>query len=262
MRISSPLSNLHLRRRPQPGIQVIDELLDTLPQAALLIDAQENCLLAANSKLVEMTAIPSRELTDLDLGQLFANLEKTLFCPGNEERSRQFELQLKKRGGALLEVRAEQTCLDAKGRWSLVTLEPLSLHDQRQAEFRRQGQIWQALAALAAAPQEGELLDAIQAALEAGSQLTGASSLVVYQVDGQSYTLKRLAVKGASEFLPEEIHPQDVVPLQTPNLWTPGKRSQSSLHRAARASNLSFLASVPLGNRKPWSACWLLLETR
>ncbi len=256
MRISSPLTNLRLRRRPQPGIQVIDELLDTLPQAALLIDAQENCLLAANTKLVEMTAIPRRDMIDLDLGQLFANFEKRLFCTDNEERERQFELQLKKRGGALLEVQAEQTCLDAQGRWSLVILEPLSLKDQRQAEFRRQGELWQALSALAAAPQEGELLDALQVSLEAGSQLTGASLLVVYQVDGQSYTLKRLAAKGASELLPEEIHPQDVVPLQTPNLWTPGKRSQSSLHRAARASNLSFLASVPLG--KPEALVGLL----
>ena len=256
MRTSSPLSNLSLRRHPQPGISVIDELLDTLPEAALLIDAQENRLIAANSKVVEMTAIPRRDMIDLDLGQLFMTSDDRTFCVEGTEKDRQVELQLKKRGGTLMDVQATQTCLDARGRWSLVTLEPVSQRDQRREETRRQGQLWEALSALAAAPQEDNLTDAIQAALDAGSLLTGASLLVVYQVDGESYALKRMSARGDSALLPERIHPQDVVPLQTPHLWTPGKRSQSSLHRAARASNLSFLASVPLG--KPEALVGLL----
>ncbi len=238
-------------------MQIFDELIETLPGAALLIDAQDNRLLAANSKVVEMTAIPRQDLIDLDLVQLFNTTDKHIFCPEAGEKERQLELQLKKRGGVLIDVQASQTCLDAQGRWSLVTLELTSVRDQRQAEINRQGQVWEALSALAAAPQEENLLVAMHSALDAGGLLTSASLLVVYQVDGESYSLKRLIAAGNADLLPEQIHPQDVIPLQTPHLWTPGKRSHSSLHRAARASNLSFLASVPLG--KPEALVGLLV---
>jgi two-component system sensor histidine kinase AtoS len=256
MRNSSPLSNLSLRRRPHPGIHIIDELLDTLPEAALLIDAQENRLISANARVVEMTAIPRSDLIEMDLAKLFNTTDKHIFSPNEGEKERQLELQLKKRGGVLTDVQVSQTCLDTQGRWSLITLEPISLRDQRRAAINRQGQLWQALSTLAAAAQEEHLLDALCLALEAGGLLTGASLLVVYQVDGLSYSLKRLSAVGNADILPEQIHPQDVIPLQTPHLWTPGKRSQSSLHRAARASNLSFLASVPLG--KPEALVGLL----
>jgi PAS domain S-box-containing protein len=237
-------------------MDVIDELLDTLPEAVMLIDTQENRLVSANSKVVELIGIPRKDLFEVDLGQLFAAVEKRPFCMDGEEKERQFKLQIKKRGGALIDVQVVQTCLDTQGKWSVITLEPFSQRDQRQAEYHRQGQVWKALAALAASPQEENLPDAIHAALEAGSLLTGANLLVVYQVDGQTYSLNRLAAVGKAELLPEQVHPQDVIPLQTPHLWSPGKRSQSSLHRAARASNQSFLASVPLG--KPEALVGLL----
>jgi PAS domain S-box-containing protein len=57
----------------------------------------------------------------------------------------------------------------------------------------------------------------------------------------------RYAHWGPDNTLPERLPPQDLAHLRGPHLWTPSKRSTSSLHRAARSAGLASLVSTPLG---------------
>ena len=49
------------------------------------------------------------------------------------------------------------------------------------------------------------------------------------------------------------IDPSDLAELKEPFLWRPGKKTGTALHKHAKNSGLSYLASVPLGEENSWS---------
>ncbi len=60
--------------------------------------------------------------------------------------------------------------------------------------------------------------------------------------------LKQVVSSGSKAPLPDQLPPSDLVRLQDPIVWTPGKRVLTELHRAARIQGYSFLASAPIIN--------------
>jgi two-component system sensor histidine kinase AtoS len=83
--------------------------------------------------------------------------------------------------------------------------------------------------------------------LDLGLEMTGAKLLAVYQAEGQDPVLKLYAGSGDDHILPATLPAQELALLKHPELWVLGKRPTSALHRAARAANLAYLASAPLG---------------
>lgn len=244
MKTTSPLPILALRKRKNPGFNLVESIVDLFPSAALLVDLEKARILAANSKASEITSFTRQELDNLNIQVLFPRFEQPIF---QEEAEYQWDLPMTKRNGAIVDVRLSLTRLDSNYNWALISLEPFYLWKYRETEAKRQLHIWEALRELATSPQQVENPQALKLALQTGSALTGAPILVIYQGVGSNYVLKRTAMHGPAEMLPEQINPHDLVSLQTPEFWTPKKRALASLHRAARASNLTYLASAPLG---------------
>ncbi|MGE5223703.1 MAG: ATP-binding protein [Omnitrophica WOR_2 bacterium] len=246
----STFTNFSLHRRSNPGLDAIEALLDRLPYAALLVEAQNKRFLLANAKTAELTAFTRAEVIELGFEDLFPLLDfKNIFHnpEGVDIQVETLVTPLSRRNSSTIEVVITPTPLDPHEKWLLLALEPGSLVEQRQADLERQRHIYAAFRTLAAIPQQAELPNAIELALQAGAEITGAQILSLYQAEGDSYILKRYASFGPVELLPEEIKPQDLISLNIPQLWTAKSRSMSGLHRAARVSNLSYLATAPLG---------------
>jgi two-component system, NtrC family, sensor histidine kinase AtoS len=250
---SSPFSTLSLRRQtPAP----YEAILDQLPYAALIYDCREKRIRFANAGATELTALTRAELSKLPLDALFPDLDLSSPAMKLENSGQAIEVSLMtnvRRKGPLIETQLTPTYLEPEGKWILLAIEPLSLVEHRKEEQFRKAQRWEALQNLALAPQSTDFATILQKALEAGSTLTGAGLLAIYEVNSQDYQLERTAVWGPVEQLPVQIPPADVPILQSIHVWMPGKRTLSSLDRAARASNYSYLASAPLAQENAFT---------
>lgn len=247
MRITSPLIALVQRKPPAPGLPAFETLLDYLGLPALVVEAQTCRILLANSSLSELTAYTRLEMSSMDLRTLLPEVEEDFLLSALEGGADRVDLELKKRGGLPVVVQVSPSNLDIQKKWILIVLEPVVNREQRESEMRRQDTIWESLQSLARLPQQYDQADVLERALEAGKKLVGASILAIYVVEGTDYILTRRASTGGEDILPEQVSPHDTVSLQAPLLWLPRLRSYSGLHRAARSAELSYMATVPLG---------------
>jgi two-component system, NtrC family, sensor histidine kinase AtoS len=106
---------------------------------------------------------------------------------------------------------------------------------------------WKGLNELVGAEMQDDLQTALTQALAAASRLCGADVLGIYQLMEGRPEIHRLARHGSDGLLPEILGLQDLVVLNELRLWEAGRQPTCSLHRAARATGLRYLASAPVG---------------
>jgi PAS domain S-box-containing protein len=248
---SKPLQNFSLRKRRLSNLIEIETILDLLPEAALLVDVKDNRIILANSKLTQISSWTRSDLLGMKFDDLFSiqDIEEPPieFISKIQGRTLNWDLSMTKRGGFEELVQATPTSIDPQGARLIVILEPVSKREQRLAEVERQRNQWEGLQTLVNASQQSNLNIAFDLVLNAAHTMTGASYITIYQVDGHSPTLIQTAAIENEKPLPQQIQPYDLIALEEPILWTPGKRTISNLHRFARASNISYVASAPIG---------------
>jgi PAS domain S-box-containing protein len=71
--------------------------------------------------------------------------------------------------------------------------------------------------------------------------------VTIYQVNSDTPELTRLPGKTESDLLPFTLPSGDIRLDQKTNIWTPGHRVQTELHKIARISNLAYIATSALG---------------
>jgi PAS domain S-box-containing protein len=108
-------------------------------------------------------------------------------------------------------------------------------------------QFWESLQNLISATNETNLENSLNIALNAGEALSGAEILAIYLANDQDPGLQRYGSIGADRLLPDQLPAQDLIHLRKPQLWSPGKRSNTILHNAARKARFPYLASAPMG---------------
>ena len=245
MKISSPFAPL-ARLKRNPHLEEINSLLDFLPQAALLVDRSTRQVILANFKAAELSSFTRNELSRMHLNQLFENLDWQDIQSEDAQKGDSISLTLVRRNNPNLEVHAHIRELSGNNPWLLVSLEPLSNIQQRQAERHNQEILLENIRNLSNATQKEDLLSGLESLLEIGQKLLGAPILAVYQAEGKQLELKRCAYIGSP--LPERLPSQDLIHLHAPQVWAPGKRTHASIHSFARAESLTYLASVPIGD--------------
>ena len=228
-----------------PGKSEFNALLDLFSTAMFLVNIQNKRILMANAKATALTAFTREDLTKMDIRDLLANPdEQTIFDkPGGENQHNSFTLI--KHNKSKIDVQVTITELHPPRRWVLIAMEPAHPIQVQAIDHRRQSHIWKSIHMLILAYQQPDLVSSIKAVLRAGSALTTASIISIYQADIQSLQLKRIAHQGLS--LPDHLPSQDFINLRTPQLWTPSERPSCSIHRAAQSNNLTYLATAPLG---------------
>lgn len=237
------------------GAAEIETLLNSLPQAAVIINNINNRIFLANSKATELTAYTRSELTEVDYRNLFQVIKAE--APEVSEAITQSEIvesvrypspvELIKRGGTKSIVQVTFNPLGDNNKYSLITFEldeQFRLHLEEEERYRT---LWDHLNQLSKALLSSNLDQSLVAFLQTGLELTGASFLCIYQANSQSPSLKRIALAGTDHAFPEEISGQDFSYLQSPMVWVRGRRAIISLHRLAHSSNISYFASAPIG---------------
>ena len=228
-------------------IPEVQALLELSTEAVVLVDTRENRILLANSRTTELTAFTRAELTGLDLATFFPTLEKEIPWKG-AGLGQSWDIPLVRHGGTKTDVQFSPTFLDSQKRLAVISLLPVAYREKQLAEQQRQLQRWQALQNLVLASQHPDINLALNQVLQAGSTLTGAPILALYQVDTGTPTLRRTFSLEPADRLPDNISPHDLMILHAPTTWIAGKRPTCDLHRAARANGLAYTASAPVGD--------------
>jgi PAS domain S-box-containing protein len=245
----SQFSNFIKKQFPLLGTAEIETLLNSLPQAAIIINNFNQHIQLVNTKATELTAYTRNELTQSDFNSLFQVINSE-----NVGNNHQFEgknpsvYELIKRGGSKTIVQAVINPLGESNKYSIITFEldeQLRLYKEEEERSRA---LWDHLNHLSRALLNPNLEQSLSLVLKASQALTGASLLCIYQVSGNRPSLQRIAFTGADSTFPEEITDQDFSHLQSPVLWVKGKRASINLHKLAHISNSSYIASAPIGD--------------
>jgi PAS domain S-box-containing protein len=240
------------RLRRSPGLTEFEAVLDFLPNATFLVDGKNKRILLANFKATELTAYTRSELGGMDFTQLFSGLEREALWD-KENDGAPFQLTLTQRNKSRVDVHVFLHNLATQGHWILFTLEPSWLVTKREAQQRRRTGLLESMKVISHSLHQIELNDALETMLRAEQELSGATILGIYLqnlIPGkQDVEMVRLAYIGPPDVFPPTLPAQDLVHLRNSNIWSPGKKPASQLHRAVRAAGIDFVASAPLGQR-------------
>jgi PAS domain S-box-containing protein len=229
----------------------IETLLNSLPQAAIIVNNINDHIQLVNTKATELTAYTRSELTQVDFKSLFQKIE-----PDNQTIKDQIAdgknpslFELIRRGGSRNVVQLTINPLGESNKYSLIAFElDEQIRLQREEEERSRA-LWEHLNQLSRALLSPDLERSLSLVLETSQALTGSSLLCIYQVSSTRPSLQRIAFTGAESIFPEEINDQDISHLQSPVLWVKGKRATINLHKLAYTSNTSYIASAPIGEK-------------
>lgn len=246
-----PFANLGRRQNNLP--LEVQAMLEAMPHAALLVEAQTRQLLQANSHATELTHYTRAELANQPLSLLFPawpfdQIPET--PPAEANQPEQYTLKLAQHNGNFQDVRCTVQYLPPQNRWLLVVIELESLYLKRQVEIQSQDHFWENLQKLVNASQASTPDEALNEAIHAVKHLTQATIIAMYQTFENTPGLQLVMSQGDASLLPDQLPPQDLTLLRKPYLWQPERRSLSSLHRVARSNNFTYLACAPLGITK------------
>ncbi|OGY23305.1 MAG: hypothetical protein A2Y57_04950 [Candidatus Woykebacteria bacterium RBG_13_40_7b] len=231
------------------GTAEIETLLNSLPQAAVIVNNINSRIYLANTKATELTAYTRSELAEVDYRSLFQLIKAE--APQENEQIEEVKnpspVELIKRGGSKSAVQVTFSPLGENNKYSLITFELDEQFRLHREEEERYHSLWDHLNEISKALLSTDLEKSLASILQAGLDLTGSSLLCIYQVSSQNPSLQRIAMAGTDHTFPEEITSQDFSHLQAPVLWVKGKRAIISLHRLAHTSNISYFASAPIG---------------
>lgn len=246
------LKNLAKSRQSSLEICTLESLLNTLPQAALIIHPENFKILCANIKASELTAYARAEMIDLSLDELLLPEENRaissyLDSSSFSEQTPDQPCEILHHNGNRIPAVISVTRLVSSENLVLMLVNTQEDILQKSLAAKRQQALWPALNQLLIAYAQADLPTALQQVLVNAIALSSAIAAAIYLAEGQSPTLHQAARLDPSTTLPESITPQDLVVLNKAHLWITGKRPSTSLHKHARSMHLSFMATAPIG---------------
>lgn len=217
-------------------------LLNLIHEPALLYDAAQGKLLHANSPFLVLTAYSEGELAGLTIDGLFESFDRALLSKSDET---QLNLKLRNRPPLPVVVRINQ--VETAGQWYVIRVTTLA--ERQRATRQWQDLIIENLKTLPSTLREQGLDQALNELIAIPTTLFDTNIACIYYAQKDAPELRKVKSQERIAFFPEVLPASDLIRLSETNLWIPGKRVNTELHKAARIGGLSFTASVPLGEK-------------
>lgn len=238
-----------LKRKPDPAD--FESLLDLLPHAAFIIDTRSKRILYANSMAIELTTYTRSELSGMEFTAMYTDPGKEAIWEIAIGEAQLLPLTLTKRNKSVVDVLVSLGYLSVQQKWIIATIEPASHVQERESERKRRMASLESMRFIQLAQKQVELDLALEYVLQAAQHLFSTVGTAIYLQDinpqDRDIHIERRASIGKNKIFPETLPAQDLIHLRNPIIWYAGKRPSSSLHRSARANELIYVASAPLG---------------
>ncbi len=222
----------------EPGLYELTNLLNLYPEAALILNRPKKTILRVNAALSKLTAFGPNELVGTSVQGLLPDLDVDCLAAGT---SCLVNVQRSKRSP--LAARMQVDALDIGSRWILISLVP----SQRLVHSSWQEKTFEGLGRLSSISEADNPYKYLTRAVETIQGIVDAGLVSVYH---NFPDLQKLAFRENPIVFPETINATDLGRLSGFTLWNPGKRVQTEIHRAARLAELTYVATIPLGEGK------------
>ncbi len=222
------------------AVGMVQALLDHVPEPGFVFDAAQNKLIHANSPFLILTAYSLREIVNASLKDIFEGAEKVSLVSSEEQ---QLLLKLRKRQAMPVIIRI--SLVEGGAQWYLIKVVPRAEHHRTTRQY--QDTLLEAVKWMIGLIREKDLVSTIEKVVEISHSLFDTNLICIYQAESEYPELKKRISSEEITFFPETLPSTDLIKLAAPQLWMPGKRVVTELHKTARISNLSFIASTPIG---------------
>lgn len=227
-----------LRRSKTSGDEALLALFAQFPNPALLVDRVHENIVAASGALLTLTAFAQTDLAGRPVRGLLGGLPSHTILPDET-----LSVVLERRNRPALAMRLHTRALDATGQFLVFSLEPEE--DRSKDLTGRMEQVVEAMVAIGKLADEAHPRQSLAGAVEIIRGLLDCSAAGFYCMDGVEPGMPRTAAAGEIDLLPEIIPATDLMRLENPVAWKPGRRVQTELHRYARVQNCASLVSAP-----------------
>ena len=237
----------------------INSILNLLDSPVLLFDLNHWQIFGANSKFFTLTAFTQNEVVGVSLLNFIPDLSQIELID-NETLS----VTLVRHQRESLKVLLQKIVLDNNNQWMLLVITPLDSYQQAQSKALWQQDLMKSLLKLASLGSQSEFSQALPVAIECGQSILNASLISIYSGNVQLPKFQKIISSEPTDnpIFPDSLTSGELIRLQTPALWRPGKKVTSDLQRLARLANLQFLATLPLGQSGAWVGLIVVGDTK
>lgn len=219
---------------------IYKNLLNVIQDPAIIVDFKQKEFISFNVEFLKLTSYSPTELMTYQLDGVF-DIERVM----NAEISEPFMLEITKRNKQVVDGYAWKYNLDEKNSQFVIVFNEDQIFIEKQKSW--QDQLFTTMQNLLQLIEEENLDHALQNSVKIIENFFETPHVTIYQVNSDTPELTRLPGKTESDLLPFTLPSSDIRLDQKTNIWTPGHRVQTELHKIARISNLAYIATSALG---------------
>ncbi len=234
--------NSQLGRQNIPGVQEFSFLLNAFSEAAVVLDLRTLFIFQSNPAFIQLTAFSQIELAGISIVDILPDFSQEFFISGEP-----LTASLSRRKRNPIPVFVQGSILNSEHTWGLLTFIPEAKHAESQGAW--QSDLFTGLMDLATIREEPNLEKSLLKGFEVTRLITHAKRICIYKADSQQPRLIRITFDKQSEVFPEILPSSDLVELSSQTMWIPGKKVMAEVQRAALVSNMSYVATIPLGQK-------------
>ena len=228
----------NLLQRNLLNIGEVNVLINQFNQPLMLIDSERNLVISINSTLIELTSYTYEELRGNPVDSILIKCN-----PNSKEKDDSVCIVRKNRSP--IEVSVKSIDLDNNNRWKLLEI---SLPSQVIIENYAQINAFLNLFLEVVAPSFDKTQDEyISSVIKIVSEQFDIDYLSIYQTLESEENLKRINYKNEQDIFPEILPISEYERIDNIEVWRPGKRVISEIHKIARLNSLAEVISIPYG---------------
>ncbi len=242
-----PLTSLPAWHGPLPGIGEFAALLNTIIDAALILNRSSRQVILGNQGFFELAGLDPLSPEPLLIDALLPDFGEGWSSGEEHEAEIYFSASRK------MAVWASVTWLDKPGHWLLLRFVPLNVYQWRGMQSRREQDLLSYMEELAQINAQPDLDAALELVLRVGTRMLAAQELCVYRANMPERNLALVKTRGELvAALPEILPLDEPAAIYAPALWLKNQRAATHIQQTARRLGLDSLVSVPIemnGNR-------------
>lgn len=244
---TQPLTSLPAWQGPLPGIGEFSALLNTITDAAVVLDRSSRQVVFGNQGFFELAGLDPLSPEPLPIDAFLPDFGEG-WSSGEEH-----ETEVIFTTGRKMPVWTCVTWLDKPGHWLLLRIVPLNVHQWRGMQSHREQDLLSYMEELAQINTQPDLDAALELVLRVGARMLAAQGLCVYRANLQERNLALVKTRGELvAALPDILPLDEPATVYAPALWLKNQRPVTNIQQAARGLGLDSLVSVPIemnGNR-------------
>jgi two-component system sensor histidine kinase AtoS len=230
---------------------ILDDLENVLNyiDTPVLMLSNAGTILYANSALLDLTSYSLEELIDARAETILPEY------PFGDKESAIIQATLTRQLRSPLNVKLHHITFDKQRDIDLLIIQvPGSVLDSLEGPLSKPG-VFSALLELGRLSLLPDLHSSLTSTIHISQVLLSARIICLYTAEGRQPVFRRSddSLPTGDDSLPLTIDSDDIQDLKQPFLWRPGKKTGTALHKHAKTSGLSYLASVPLGEENSWA---------